>query len=169
MGKIATITLASIFVMHTAPVFAQDTESDSRENAAQCHSQYKGITTSGGDGYTSMLTGIRLTEEQRMRLRDLMENYRDQLRNVRNLAEDDIALYELVKAIQFDETAVRSQLEKEMRKRLDYQVEMIRVHHQMYQLLNQEQKLQLDATFEPEGIHASSASPAVTSAQHIAQ
>lgn len=59
-----------------------------------------------------MLTGIRLTEEQRMRLRDLMENYRDQLRNVRNLAEDDIALYELVKAIQFDETAVRSQLEK---------------------------------------------------------
>ena len=87
-----------------------------------------------------MLTGIRLTEEQRMQLRDLMHNYRDQLRNVRNLAEDDIALYELVKAEKFDETAVRNQLEKEMRKRLDYQVEMIRVHHQMYQLLNPSRK-----------------------------
>ena len=107
-----------------------------------------------------MLTGIRLTEEQRMQLRDLMHNYRDQLRNVRNLAEDDIALYELVKAEKFDETAVRNQLEKEMRKRLDYQVEMIRVHHQMYQLLNPEQKMQLDANFGPESIHTSSASSA---------
>ena len=160
MGKIATITLASMFVMQSAPGLAQDSESDGCVTPVQSHSQYKGITTSGGDGYTSMLTGIRLTEEQRMQLRDLMHNYRDQLRNVRNLAEDDIALYELVKAEKFDETAVRNQLEKEMRKRLDYQVEMIRVHHQMYQLLNPEQKMQLDANFEPESIHTSAASSA---------
>lgn len=47
MGKIATITLASMFVMQSAPGLAQDSESDSCVTPVQSHSQYKGITTSG--------------------------------------------------------------------------------------------------------------------------
>ena len=54
------------------------------------------------------------------------------------------ALHSLITADDFDEQAVRAQLEKSLQKELTQRVEMARIHHELYQLLTPEQKAQLE-------------------------
>jgi len=53
-------------------------------------------------------------------------------------------LHSLITADDFDEQAVRAQLEKSLQKELTQRVEMARIHHELYQLLTPEQKAQLE-------------------------
>ncbi|WP_272687588.1 Spy/CpxP family protein refolding chaperone [Providencia sp. PROV149] len=93
---------------------------------------------------TFMFNGITLNEKQRQQLRDLMATQRRyQFDNPVSMQERE-ALHNLIIADDFDEKAVRDQLEKHMQKELAQRVEMARIHHELYQLLTPEQKAQLE-------------------------
>lgn len=151
MGKITTIALASMFMMSSKPVLANDSNNEVNSNdwqiSSQCADQYRVMNDHFRDGYTSMLKGITLTEQQRLQLRDLMGNFRRELIKLPNVNNENYTLFNLVKSPEFDEVAVRSEIEKEMQNRINYQVEMVKVHHQLYQILTPQQKAALDNNF----------------------
>lgn len=93
---------------------------------------------------TFMFNGITLNEKQRQQLRDLMATQRRyQFDNPVSVQERE-ALHNLIVADQFDEKAVRDQLEHSLRKELAQRVEMARIHHELYLMLTPEQKAQLE-------------------------
>ncbi|MEQ4627249.1 MULTISPECIES: Spy/CpxP family protein refolding chaperone [Providencia] len=93
---------------------------------------------------TFMFNGITLNEKQRQQLRDLMATQRRyQFDNPVSVQERE-ALHNLIVADDFDEKAIREQLEKSLQKELNQRVEMARIHHELYQLLTPEQKAQLE-------------------------
>lgn len=88
-----------------------------------------------------MFDGIRLTEQQRQQLRDLMQQARHERPSV-NVSEME-TMHSLVTAENFDEQAVRAYAEKMAQEQIKRQVEMARVRNQMYHLLTQEQQTEL--------------------------
>lgn len=88
-----------------------------------------------------MFDGIKLTEQQRQQMRDLMQLIRNERISVSTRDLD--VMHELVTANNFDETAVKAQAEKLAQVQVRRQVEMARVRNQMYHLLTPEQQLVL--------------------------
>lgn len=154
------LTLASAFIFGSVTAFG-----DTPENVAQTGDgstplmlQMQNEPTSsalaklqhyelfGSEERTStfMFNGITLNEKQRQQLRDLMATQRRyQFDNPVSVQERE-ALHSLITADDFDEQAVRAQLEKSLQKELTQRVEMARIHHELYQLLTPEQKAQLE-------------------------
>ncbi|TCL05577.1 cell-envelope stress modulator CpxP [Sodalis ligni] len=91
-----------------------------------------------GDSHYSMFEGVRLTEHQRQQMRDLMSQARLDIPRI-NVSEME-QLHALVTAENFDEPAVRAQMEKMSRQNVVRQVEMAKVRNQMYNLLTPEQR-----------------------------
>lgn len=90
------------------------------------------------DSHYSMFDGVKLTEQQRQQLRDLMSLASRDTPRI-NISEME-RLHTLVTAKTFDETAVREQTEKMAQEQVARQVEMARVRNQMYNLLTPEQQ-----------------------------
>ncbi|MDY0972801.1 cell-envelope stress modulator CpxP [Siccibacter turicensis] len=89
-----------------------------------------------------MFDGIRLTEQQRQQLRDLMQQARHESPPV-NVSEME-TMHRLVTAENFDEHAVRAQAEKMAQEQVSRQVEMAKVRNQMFRLLTPEQQAVLN-------------------------
>lgn len=90
------------------------------------------------DGHYSMFDGVKLTEQQRQQMRDLMSLARRESPGI-SISEME-RLHTLVTAETFDEAAVREQTEKMAQQQVIRQVEMARVRNQMYNLLTPEQR-----------------------------
>ncbi|MGL9723082.1 cell-envelope stress modulator CpxP [Sodalis sp. (in: enterobacteria)] len=90
------------------------------------------------DSHYSMFDGVKLTEQQRQQLRDLMSLASRDTPRI-NISEIE-RLHTLVTAKTFDEAAVREQTEKMAQEQVARQVEMARVRNQMYNLLMPEQQ-----------------------------
>lgn len=90
------------------------------------------------DSHYSMFDGVKLTEQQRQQLRDLMSLASRDTPRI-NISEIE-RLHTLVTAKTFDEAAVREQTEKVAQEQVARQVEMARVRNQMYNLLTPEQQ-----------------------------
>ncbi|NDL64806.1 cell-envelope stress modulator CpxP [Acerihabitans arboris] len=90
------------------------------------------------DSHYSMFDGVRLTEQQRQQMRDLMSQARLAAPRL-NISEME-RLHTLVTAETFDEPAVRAQTEKMAQQQVIRQVEMAKVRNQMYNLLTPEQR-----------------------------
>ncbi|AHF73318.1 P pilus assembly/Cpx signaling pathway periplasmic inhibitor/zinc- resistance associated protein [Candidatus Sodalis pierantonius str. SOPE] len=90
------------------------------------------------DSHYSMFDGVKLTEQQRQQLRDLMSLASRDTPRI-NISEME-RLHTLVTAKTFDEAAVREQTEKMAQEQVARQVEMARVRNQMYNLLTPEQQ-----------------------------
>lgn len=90
------------------------------------------------DSHYSMFDGVKLTEQQRQQLRDLMSLASRDTHRI-NISEME-RLHTLVTAKTFDEAAVREQTEKMAQEQVARQVEMARVRNQMYNLLTPEQQ-----------------------------
>lgn len=96
------------------------------------------VASRQSDSHYSMFDGVRLTEQQRQQMRDLMSQAR--LATPRfNISEME-RLHTLVIAEHFDEPAVRAQTEKIAQQQVIRQVEMAKVRNQMYNLLTPEQR-----------------------------
>lgn len=90
------------------------------------------------DSHYSMFDGVKLTEQQRQQLRDLMSLASRDTPRI-NISEME-RLHTLVTAKTFDEAAIREQTEKMAQEQVARQVEMARVRNQMYNLLTPEQQ-----------------------------
>ncbi|WP_406705348.1 cell-envelope stress modulator CpxP [Sodalis sp.] len=90
------------------------------------------------DSHYSMFDGVKLTEQQRQQLRDLMSLASRDTPRI-NISEME-RLHTLVTAKTFDEAAVREQMQKMAQEQVARQVEMARVRNQMYNLLTPEQQ-----------------------------
>ncbi|TKI04007.1 cell-envelope stress modulator CpxP [Martelella alba] len=91
-----------------------------------------------GDSHYSMFDGVKLSEQQRQQMRDLMSQARLGIPRI-SIAEME-RLHTLVTAENFDESAVRAQTEKMAQQNVVRQVEMARIRNQMYNLLTPEQR-----------------------------
>ncbi|WP_416347560.1 cell-envelope stress modulator CpxP [Acerihabitans sp. TG2] len=94
------------------------------------------------DTHYSMFDGVRLTEQQRQQMRDLMSQERLGIPYI-NVSETE-RLHTLVTAEKFDEPAVRAQMELIAQQDLVRQVHMAKIRNQMYNLLTPEQRHILD-------------------------
>lgn len=90
------------------------------------------------ESHYSMFDGVKLTEQQRQQMRDLMSLASRDTPSI-NVSEME-RLHTLVTAKTFDEAAVREQTEKMAQEQVARQVEMARVRNQMYNLLTPEQQ-----------------------------
>ncbi|CAJ0995399.1 Periplasmic protein CpxP [Sodalis praecaptivus] len=100
--------------------------------------QQDALTHRMQDSHYSMFDGVKLTEQQRQQLRDLMSLASRDTPRI-NISEME-RLHTLVTAKTFDEAAVREQTEKMAQEQVARQVEMARVRNQMYNLLTPEQQ-----------------------------
>ena len=93
-----------------------------------------------------MFDGIKLSEQQRQQMRDLMQQtqYERPPVNVKDLE----TLHNLVIAEEFNEAAVRAQAEKLAQAQVARQVEMSRIRNQMYHLLTPQQQAVLQQRHE---------------------
>ncbi|ATA25795.1 stress adaptor protein CpxP [Brenneria goodwinii] len=137
MPQVTTLSLASLLMLSSFTTFAAGFESVSASNWHHDDSATKQFS-----GQQGMFDGVKLSEQQRQQMRDLMHQGRQDSPEFN--AEDVEAMHKLVIAEQFDEAAVRAQITKMMQVQIERQVQMTRVRNQMYNLLTPEQKNILD-------------------------
>lgn len=85
-----------------------------------------------------MFDGIKLSEEQRRQMRDLMQQARHDRSPIS--MNDFEQLHELIVADEFDEAAYKAQLNRITQAEMAYHVEIARVRNQMYHLLTPAQQ-----------------------------
>lgn len=94
-----------------------------------------------------MFKSIHLSEYQRQQMRDLMHKmHKDMPRTLNINAVQN--MYSLVTSPSFNEEAVRKQIEITAAQQIAHQVQMARVHNQMYNLLTAEQKESVNQTYQ---------------------
>ncbi|URQ60690.1 cell-envelope stress modulator CpxP [Pantoea alhagi] len=93
-----------------------------------------------------MFDGIKLSEQQRQQMRDLMQQTQHERPPVN--VKDLETLHNLVIAEKFNETAVKAQAEKLAQEQVVRQVEMARIRNQMYHLLTPQQQAVLQQKHE---------------------
>ncbi|WP_323666835.1 cell-envelope stress modulator CpxP [Pectobacterium punjabense] len=135
MQQFATLSLASLLMLGTFTAFAAEKSGDAPVSSGWHldDSATKGVSSQQG-----MFDGVRLTEQQRQQMRDLMHQSR-QDKPAFNI-EDIKAMHQLVTAETFDEAAVRTQITRMMSVQIERQIQMTRVRNQMYNLLTPAQK-----------------------------
>ncbi|MFP1733938.1 cell-envelope stress modulator CpxP [Lonsdalea quercina] len=133
MRRTTLLSLASLLLLGFSIVKAADAEGLGMEELTQNDSATKRIPSQ-----QRMFDGVKLTEQQRQQMRDLMQEVRHDMPPYS--AQDVETMYQLVIAEKFDEAAVRAQINKMTQAQIARQVEMARVRNQMYSLLTPEQK-----------------------------
>ncbi|WP_387462998.1 cell-envelope stress modulator CpxP [Photorhabdus sp. RM323S] len=151
MRNIAVSVLASIFVLGSTASLAE-TASIVHAATIPGHCVPCGYKSEGNHHYRNseigdndhMFNGITLTEQQRQQMRDLMGQKHQQHSSMSMSRAEREEMRKLVTAKDFNEVAVKAQVEKMLKYNVERQVEMARIHHQMYQLLTPEQQVQLE-------------------------
>lgn len=98
--------------------------------------------------YSYVFGGITLTEQQRQQMWDLVKKQHLHEQSIIDMRVERQKMYHLLIEREFDEAAVRLQLEKIAEKNIDLGVEIARIRNQMYQLLTPEQKERLYKRYE---------------------
>ncbi|PWC17506.1 stress adaptor protein CpxP [Brenneria roseae subsp. roseae] len=133
MQHATTLSLASLLMLSVFTAFAADVGSASVNSWHQDDSAMKRM-----HDQQAMFDGVKLTEQQRQQMRDLMYQGRQDVPAFN--AKDVETMHNLVTANAFDEDAVRKQITKMMEVQIERQVQMTRIRNQMYNLLTSEQK-----------------------------
>ncbi|OON38447.1 stress adaptor protein CpxP [Izhakiella australiensis] len=134
----AVVTVLPLMVGCSVTLAANVTTSDGMLQ------QYRGMTTGSMTQFprNHMFDGIQLTEPQRQRMRDLMQQTRHEQASVS--VNDLETLHELITADPFNEAAYRAELEKIAQAEVERQLEFARVRHQMYRQLTPTQRAILE-------------------------
>ncbi|KHN51603.1 cell-envelope stress modulator CpxP [Pectobacterium fontis] len=133
MQPFATLSLASLLMLGSFTAFAAG-----NGDAPVGGWHIDDSATKGAPGQQGMFDGVRLTEQQRQQMRDLMHQSRQDKPAFNT--EDVKAMHKLVTAETFNEAAVRSQITRMMGVQIERQIQMARVRNQMYNLLTPAQK-----------------------------
>ncbi|AYY82559.1 MULTISPECIES: cell-envelope stress modulator CpxP [Proteus] len=166
MRKVAVVALASMFLAAPTVVLAETANTNpptEQQYNGNYHCGYgygmhgdrdyrghrgqRGHMMDRNYGESRMFNGITLTEQQRTQMRDLMRQHHQDRYNG-NYRQRHENMHKLVTAPQFDEAAVRAQIQDMDKQAIERHVEMAKVHNQMYQLLTPEQKAQLEKNYQ---------------------
>ncbi|XOY29943.1 cell-envelope stress modulator CpxP [Proteus cibi] len=166
MRKVAVVALASMFLAAPTMVLAETANTNpptEQQYNGNYHCGYgygmhgdrdyrghrgqRGHMMDRNYGESRMFNGITLTEQQRTQIRDLMRQHHQDRYNG-NFRQHHENMHKLVTASQFDEAAVRAQMQDMDKQAIERHVEMAKVHNQMYQLLTPEQKAQLEKNYQ---------------------
>lgn len=166
MRKVAVVALASMFLVAPTVVLAETANTNpptEQQYNGNYHCGYgygmhgdrdyrghrgqRGHMMDRNYGESRMFNGITLTEQQRTQMRDLMRQHHQDRYNG-NYRQRHENMHKLVTAPQFDEAAVRAQIQDMDKQAIERHVEMAKVHNQMYQLLTPEQKAQLEKNYQ---------------------
>ncbi|NBN70015.1 periplasmic heavy metal sensor [Proteus sp. G2618] len=160
MRKVAVVALASMFLAAPSVVLAETANTNpptEQQYNGNYHCDYgygmhgdrdyRGHRGQRGYAESRMFNGITLTEQQRTQMRDLMRQHHQDRYNG-NYRQRHENMHKLVTASQFDEAAVRAQMQDMDKQAIERHVEMAKVHNQMYQLLTPEQKAQLEKNYQ---------------------
>lgn len=166
MRKVAVVALASMFLAAPTVVLAETANTNpptEQQYNGNYHCGYgygmhgdrdyrghrgqRGHMMDRNYGESRMFNGITLTEQQRTQMRDLMRQHHQDRYNG-NYCQRHENMHKLVTAPQFDEAAVRAQIQDMDKQAIERHVEMAKVHNQMYQLLTPEQKAQLEKNYQ---------------------
>lgn len=175
MRKVAMVALASMFLAAPTVVLAQTANANPPTEQQQAKDNHRGGNgmcdgraygehhgqrgnMMGREG-SPMFNGIKLTEQQRTQMRDLMRQHH-QDRDNGKFRQHRESMHKLVTADKFDEAAVRAQIQDMDKQSTERQVEMAKIHHQMYQLLTPEQKTQLNNNYQQQMSSLNERSPA---------
>ncbi|PHM38554.1 Spy/CpxP family protein refolding chaperone [Xenorhabdus innexi] len=153
MRKIAILALVSISVLGTVMVLAEtaDTYNASKPDSLQLCLPYDNSDSDyyqRNYNYSCVFGGITLTEEQRQQMWDLVKKQPLHEQPIADMQAEHQKMYSLLIAKNFDEAAIRAQLEKIAKYDVDAGVEVARIRNQMYQLLTPEQEKQLQRCYQ---------------------
>ncbi|OTA19160.1 periplasmic protein, negative regulator of cpxR [Xenorhabdus beddingii] len=155
MRNIAILALASMAVLGTTVTLAETADTDNASEAASSppycmphNGHHRDFSHYRSDehnyNYSYVFGGITLTEQQRQQMWDLVKRQHLHEQSLIDMQVERQKMYRLLTAKDFDEAAVRSQLEKIAKKNVEMGVEIAQIRHQMYQLLTPEQKALLE-------------------------
>ena len=97
-----------------------------------------------GSPVTHMLKGLELTSAQRQQVEDLVQQHRSGIGSAKENKTAMDKMQALITAEHFDEAAVRSLLQQHQQLRLERQLSMLKLQHDIRQLLTDEQREELD-------------------------
>ncbi|MBD2804155.1 Spy/CpxP family protein refolding chaperone [Xenorhabdus sp. ZM] len=153
MRNIAILALGSIVVLGATLTLAETADTDdfpeaarsSPSNASQycrpySHRKYAGYHHGDEHNYSYLFDGIILTEQQRQQMWDLVKQKYLHESTLADIRDEHQKMHNLLIEQNFDEIAVREQLEKIAKKNVELGIESARIRNQLYQLLTPEQK-----------------------------
>ncbi|PHM39555.1 negative regulator of cpxR [Xenorhabdus mauleonii] len=154
MRNIAILALASMVVLGTTGALAETADTGSDPDSVNpsssyctpcCHKKDSSYYRSDEHNYnySYVFGGIKLTEEQRQQIWDLVKKQRLHEQSLIDIRKERQKLHDLLIAKDFDEAAIRQQLEKIAEKKIELGVDIARIRNQIYQLLTPEQRAQL--------------------------
>ncbi|GAA0551480.1 hypothetical protein GCM10009098_18900 [Rheinheimera aquimaris] len=90
-----------------------------------------------------MLAGLDLTDNQREQIKQLMQQQREAFKREGRDNAAHLQLQALLIAEQFDESAARQLLEQQQQRAVEKRLTMLKLQHQVLQVLTEEQRQQL--------------------------
>ncbi|CDG23226.1 CpxP [Xenorhabdus poinarii G6] len=147
MRNIAILAVASMFVLETTETLANTADADHVPEAHSSPSCMQGdykrnFSYYRGNqyNYSYIFGGIVLTEQQREQILRLAREQGGYEQPLADMQDAHFKLDDLLTEEDFDETEVRSLLEKIAEKHVLLGIEVARFNNQVYQLLTAEQK-----------------------------
>ncbi|WP_340616503.1 Spy/CpxP family protein refolding chaperone [Xenorhabdus entomophaga] len=158
MRNIAILALASMVVLGTTVALAESADTDDAPETASSlphcmpYDHQRDFSHYRHDehnyNYSYVFGGITLTEYQRQQMWDLVKMQHLHEQSLVDMLIERRKMFGLLIAKDFDEAAVRSQLETIAKKNVELGVEIARIRNQMYQLLTPEQRTLLQKRYE---------------------
>ncbi|MBI6548012.1 Spy/CpxP family protein refolding chaperone [Xenorhabdus lircayensis] len=159
MRNIAILALASMVVLGTTVALAETADTDNVPEAPSsssycmpCGGHKRDFSYHRSDehnyNYSYVFGGITLTEQQRQQMWNLVKKQHLNEQSLLEMRVERQKMHELLTAKNFDEAAVRLQLEKIAKKNVELGVEIARIRNQIYQLLTPEQNALLQKRYE---------------------
>lgn len=148
MRKLTALLIASSLAMGVSLVRAEEGKiapavGDDSKPMMKHHMGHK-----GGDRGSEAFAGIKLTETQRQQMRELKQQLASTFPSQDDIGKQRASLHSFMVSDQFDEAAVRSQLDANSKTNNEFMLKRIKIRNQMYNLLTPEQKKQFNANYE---------------------
>lgn len=90
-----------------------------------------------------MLAGLDLTDSQREQIKLLMKQQREAIKSEKRDSAVHLQMQALLMAEQFDEVAAKQLLEQQQQQAVEKRLMMLKLQHQVLQILTEEQRQQL--------------------------
>ena len=95
--------------------------------------------------FKRMLAGLDLSEAQQLQIKQLLKAHRQDMKAAKPDRQNRQALQQLLIEAEFDEAAVRQILQQQQAQQLEQQMGMLKLKHQVLQVLTEAQREQLKA------------------------
>ncbi|MEI7375845.1 ATP-independent periplasmic protein-refolding chaperone Spy [Dickeya chrysanthemi] len=145
MSKLTAIVIASALALGSAG-FAYAADTSVPDQGARMMKHHDGGRGERGMMEENMMfKGLNLTDEQRQKMRDIMDNAKKD--RTRPSAEERTQWHSLIAADSFDKTKAEAMVNKMAEANKAHMLKRLELHNQMYNVLTPEQKKQFNDNF----------------------